>query len=147
MCLPRPRIWLRKRIDLDENFLLSEIVRCVQGGQLFTAGPGNIVRDFVHPADLVQLVMACLGHDHLNDVFDVYSAGPATKFEIIDYFSREHGLRFQVEETFAAANVTGAKDHYYSTNHRAAALGYAPRFTSLAGIADELGRLMRPSSQ
>ena len=45
----------------------------------------------------------------------------------------------------AAANVTGAKDHYYSTNHRAAALGYAPRFTSLAGIADELGRLMHPS--
>lgn len=129
-------------IDLEEKFLLSEIVTCVKNGQLFVTGPGNIVRDFINPQDLVGLIEACMVQNCINDVLDVYSAKPATKFEILEHFALHHGLKYRVEGAYTTFTVTGSKDHYYSTNSKAASIGYAPRFSSIDGIEKEVNYIL-----
>jgi nucleoside-diphosphate-sugar epimerase len=125
-------------IDLKEKFLLSEIVTCLQNGQEFVTGPGNITRDFVHPGDLLGLISKCMEQQHINEVFDVYSAKPVTKFEIIEHFSIYHGLNCRVEDNYSALSATGTKENYYSKNRKAHSIGYKPVFTSLHGIESEV---------
>lgn len=134
--------YFSRYIDLDEKFLLSEIVTCILKGKEFVTGPGNIVRDFINPQDLLGFIKACMAQDGFNDVLDVYSAKPATKFEILEHFALHHGLKYRVEAAYTAFTVTGSKDHYYSTNSKAASIGYVPRFSSIDGIENEITYLL-----
>jgi nucleoside-diphosphate-sugar epimerase len=130
-------------IDLNEKFLLSEIVTCIQKGKEFVTGPENIVRDFVTTQDLLMLIEVCMAQNGINDVLDVYSAKPATKFEILDHFAMHHGLKYRVDAAYAAFTVTGSKDYYNSTNDKAAAIGYIPKFSSIDGIENEVNYLLK----
>lgn len=130
-------------IDLQENFLLSEMVTCIQKKQIFITGTGNIVRDFITPHDLLRLIKTCMVLNRINDVFDVYSSKPATKFEIIEHFSFYHGLNYRVEEEYTPLNVTGHKDNYYSMNTKAVSIAYAPEFSSIDGIENEVESLLK----
>lgn len=124
-------------IDIETKFFLSEVISCAREGKELLTGPGNITRDYVHPRDLMSLVECCINIGKINDVYDVYSLHPATKFEILDYFSRKHNLRYRVKADFKGETVTGSKDNYYSINRRAKGIGYIPRITSLDSIAEE----------
>ncbi|WP_129128412.1 NAD-dependent epimerase/dehydratase family protein [Geomonas oryzae] len=124
-------------IDLDEKFLLSELVSCIKHGREFVTGAHDLVRDFVHPEDLTELVRCLMRQKRINDVLDVYSAGPVGKFEIIAAFTASGALAYRVAEQHAAVTATGVKSNYFSENRRAAAFGYRPRFTSLDCILRE----------
>lgn len=123
-------------IDLKTKYLLSEVISCVKAGKELVTGPVDIVRDYVHPRDLMSMVECCINKKD-NNVYDVYSLQPVTKFEMLDYFVGTYNLRYRIEGEFGGNAITGSKDHYYSTNRRAAGIGYSPRFTSLDAIAEE----------
>lgn len=129
-------------IDLETKFFLSEVVTCLRQKKTFETGPVDISRDYVDPSDLLALVDVCIARRKVNDAFDVYSSAPVRKFEILDHFSREHGLNYTVLEGFSGATLTGIKDNYYSTSRRAATIGYLPRFTSLQAVAREAAVLL-----
>lgn len=124
-------------IDIGSQYLLSEAISRIQDGKVLETGPGNINRDYVHPHDFMSLIEKCITKRSINDVFDVYSKKPVTKFEILDYFTRQYGLRYIVKENANVLNATGIKDNYYSNNKKAEKLCYFPRFTSLDSIIDE----------
>ena len=129
-------------IDLGERFLLSEMVNCMKSGEEFVTGPKDIWRDFVHPEDLAALVRCLMQQERVNDVFDVYSAAPVTKFQLVEHFAAAGILKCRVDGGHAQLNVTGAKSCYYSENRRAEQLGYRPRLTSLQGIAREVEAIL-----
>lgn len=124
-------------IDLNEQYLLTEMVECLKNGVEFVTGPADIRRDYVHPDDLADLIRAVMGRQRINEVFDVYSAAPVGKFEIIEHFTRCAGLRCRIEGEYSPFSATGAKSNYFSDNRRAEMVGYQPRFTSLECIASE----------
>lgn len=129
-------------INLESRFLLTEIIACVREGKEFITGPGNIVRDYVHPKDISLLIDACIAKRTLNDVFDVYSLKPAAKFEILDYFSREYRLEYAVREGVNIFTATGSKNNYYSVNKRAEKIGYIPKLTSMDCIIQETNAIL-----
>ena len=129
-------------IDLGERFLLSEIVSCVKSGAELVTGPLDIWRDFVNPEDLVALIRCLMKQERINDVFDVYSAAPVGKFQIIDHFAGTGSLKYRVEGGYSSLNVTGAKSRYFSENRRAESVGYRPGLTSLQGIEQEVGAIL-----
>jgi nucleoside-diphosphate-sugar epimerase len=124
-------------IDLRNQYFMSEVISCVKYGKGFETGPENITRDFVHPRDLMFLIEKCIAKKTINDVFDVYSLKPATKFEILDYFNRQYGLKYTVKENINISTATGIKNHYYSKNRKAQNIGYYPQFASLESIIQE----------
>lgn len=129
-------------IDLGESYLLSELVSCLKNGEEFVTGPHDLVRDYLHPDDLAALVRCLLQQERINDVFDVYSAAPAGKFEIIEELARMGALKYRVTGDYAQQAATGTKNCYYSLNRRAGSLGYTPTFSSLDCVLQETGAIL-----
>lgn len=124
-------------VDLDSQFFMSKVVSCAQQRKELLTSPHDIVRDYVHPHDLLSLIEECIAQPYLNEVFDVFSLKPTTKFEILEYFKKEYGLKYRVKKEAHALNATGFKNFYYSTNRRAQRVGYTPQFTSFETIVEE----------
>ena len=124
-------------IDLESRFLLTEIISCIRDGKEFITSPDNIIRDYIHPRDIFALIERCIERKIINDVFDAYSLKPVTKFEILDYFNAEYGLKYKVKDDIKISAITGTKDNYYSINRKAKDIGYEPKFTSMDSIMEE----------
>ena len=135
--------YFSRYIDLQERFLLSELIACVQCGQPFVTTPDPLWRDFLHPRDLVALIEACVANRPLNGAYDAYSAGVVSKAELIEFFVRTYGLQHVVDHSWQPVTATGMKERYYSTGRRAAQLGYQPVYSSLEGIRIETDALLR----
>lgn len=130
-------------IDLDTKFLLCEIISCVKTNRNFITDPKNITRDYVHPKDLFSLVKRCMIKKNINDVFDVYSREPVTKFEILNYFKKNYGLKYIIDRNINVASVTGTKSNYYSISRKAEKIGYRPQFTSMECIIQETREILK----
>lgn len=130
--------------DVEAAYLMTDAVRALAAGAELVVTADDVVRDYVSPADLCALLGACIDSAPRNDVFDVYSALPVGKFELLDALARDFGLRYRVESGAGVA-ATGTKPHYYSLSRRASALGYSPSATSLAAVEEELSVLLSAS--
>lgn len=130
-------------IDLKSEFFMSEIVSCVKYGKDFVTTPINMTRDYVYLQDLLSLIEKCIDVHQLNDVFDVYSKEPVTKFEILDYFYKHFRLKYIVIDDINIASVTGSKNEYCSNNRSAQKIGYIPDSTSLDCIIRESAEILK----
>lgn len=134
--------YFSRYIDLNEKFLLSEIVTCLKDKKTFITSPVDIWRDYLHPQDLASLIDCCVIHCPMNAVFDAYSNKEVSKFELLNSFVESYGLEYTVDDTFQPQAVTGTKSYYFPTGRRASAVGYAPQVTSLEGIKLEVSAIL-----
>lgn len=124
-------------IDISEGYFITDIIDSIRNNKVLLTDPNNIVRDYVHPDDLFAMIMKCCEVTMINDAYDVMSARPIEKFELLKYFSRQFGLKYQLNESITIAGPTGAKAIYYSKFDKAHSLGYQPTFTSMDTIIGE----------
>lgn len=127
---------------LDASFFMSDVYRAIAQCTTLEVGPDDIVRDYVAPRDLAALVVAVMDAAPRNDVFDLYSAAPVAKMDVLAAFSARYGLEYHVLGSTSAPSATGLKPNYYSTNRRAASLGYQPSLTSLQTLSEEIDVLL-----
>ena len=129
-------------VDLRAGFLLSEMVRSIKQGAVFTTNRSDLVRDYIAPSDLFRLVRSCLARPGINDVVDAYSAAPVSKSELIKSFSDRYQLVVEFDEQASVSSSNG-RNMYFSRNQRAnKLLGYAPKVTSLKAVLDETDLLV-----
>lgn len=126
-------------MDFSQPFFMSDVVRAVQAGHPLVTQPTDFARDFIHPADILQLLLLCVDN-HRNACFDLYSTAPIKKSEILELFARRYGL--QVQSGGAWTSLTGAKARYYSEDRAAAALGYAPRYSAWQVLEGEMDAIL-----
>lgn len=138
--------YFSRYIDLTDGYFIAEVVNCVLKKKVLATNEVNIVRDYVHPADLFSLVMKCLATDRLNTAFDVTSARPVTKREILEYFSAAYGLKYDLNRPVVWESGTGPKGLYYSRYLKAAEIGYQPKFCSLETIKQEAKWLLEDNN-
>jgi nucleoside-diphosphate-sugar epimerase len=124
-------------IDLNAQYFMSEVISCVKDGKVLVTGEENMIRDYVHPSDLMSLIEKYIVVQPLNDVFDVYSLKPVMKFEILEYFAKQYGLKYSIKDDMQISAATGIKDYYYSDYKKAEQIGYSPQFTSMDSIIEE----------
>lgn len=123
-------------IDRNTQYFMSEVISCVKDSKVLVTGEENMIRDYVHPSDLMSLIEKYIVVQPLNDVFDVYSLKPVTKFEILEYFAKQYGLKYSIEDDMQISAATGIKDYYYSDYKKAEQIGYSPQFTSMDSIIE-----------
>lgn len=124
-------------IDPSAGFLMNDVLRCVRDATPLVTGAGDHVRDYIAPSDLCALVAACLEFERTNDAFDVYSAAPVSKFELLEAFRGRFRLGYTVDDSRTSASATGSKPAYFSLSRKASALGYTPAKTSLEALFEE----------
>ncbi|MCL5072369.1 MAG: NAD-dependent epimerase/dehydratase family protein, partial [Actinobacteria bacterium] len=130
-------------IDLDSKYFITELINCIKTGKKFLTNSNNIVRDYVHPDDLFNLINICINIRKINDVFDVYSQRPITKFEILDYFVKKYNLRYTIDPGLLDMDKEDIKENYYSSFKKAENIGYIPKHTSMDSIADEAAEILK----
>jgi len=129
-------------IDLSSPYLLADMISCVRMGKVFETGNRDIVRDYTHPDDLYQMILACLSKPPINAVFDQYSKAPIGKFELLELFKREFGLEYRVVETPPGPPPRGNKPIYCSENRTAEKIGFMPKYTSAETVLSETRLLL-----
>ena len=128
--------------DIDARFLITDILRSIRDKIVLKTSADYIVRDFIHPSDLYQLVITILNAPATNAVVDAYSKAPIDKATLLVAMQEMFGLRYEIVQTGVDVNATGGgKQYYYSLNSRAEGLGYLPTLTSLNGLFIEIERL------
>lgn len=127
------------RQALDARFFLSDILRALQSGAVLEVAPDDMVRDYLAPADFLQLIDRILRSAPCNDVVDCYTLAPIGKFDLLAALGDSFGLQYTVVGDQAKVNATGPKANYYSRNRKAERLfGYVPGDSSLSGLLSEI---------
>lgn len=124
-------------IDLTDNYFIAEVLNCILNKKVLVTDNVNIIRDYVHPEDLFSIIRKCMDAGKINEAFDVTSAKPVEKREILDYFSLEHGLKYKMSRSLGHVSATGSKNIYCSNYNNAASIGYKPAFSSMDTIKQE----------
>lgn len=124
-------------IDLADGYFIAEALNCVLNKKTFITNEINFTRDYVGPEDLFLMIKKCLSAGKINTAFDVMSAKPVEKKEILDYFSAAYGLKYKIVPDLNQTSATGSKNVYYSKYFNAASVGYKPAFGSLETIKKE----------
>lgn len=130
-------------IDLTDGYFITEIMDCILNRKVFMTNDVNIVRDYVHPEDLFSAVGKCMDLGNINTAFDITSAKPAGKTEILDYFSSEYGLKYEINRSLNHVSATGSKNIYCSNYNNAACIGYKPVFSSMDVIKQEAKYILK----
>ena len=121
-------------IDFQRPYLFTDIINAVKNKQVLLTDDVNIVRDYIHPQDLVNIIKLLIQADYkLNQSYDVYSKAPISKNELLHYFKNNYALQVQLTEKIKLS-PTGLKLNYYSEYNGLAAAGYVPNFSSLESI-------------
>lgn len=122
-------------IELDRPYLLTEVINSIITDKTFITSNINIVRDYIHPSDLAELVKRCMEQKKMNTAFDIYSKEPISKFDMLDYFKSSYNFVYSIKQNSNIISVTGSKDNYFSDNKRLSLIGFEPRHTSLECIS------------
>lgn len=133
-------------IDLTDSYFITEVINCILNNKVLLTDKVNIVRDYVHPQDLFSIIRKCIAAGKINTAFDVSSAKPVEKREILDYFSSVYGLKYKISQSLAHVSPTGSKDIYCSKDNSAAKIGYKPAFSSMDTIEQESRYILNVSS-
>jgi nucleoside-diphosphate-sugar epimerase len=129
-------------IDLSEGYFITEIMDAILNGKVLLTDGLNMVRDYLHPEDLFSMVCRCIQRRRINTAFDVVSAKPCDKWEILESFSRKYGLRFEIVTDLGYTSATGRKNVYCSNYQAAFQFGYVPKHTSISTLLDEADRIL-----
>jgi len=124
--------------NIEARFLITDILRAIRDKKRLEVSPDQIMRDFLHPKDLFQLIKSVLIKSVGNAAFDCYSKSPVNKFELLDAMKKQFGLDYFISGIDRAViNATGKKANYYSKNYGAKRIGYEPIYSSLGGVMVE----------
>jgi nucleoside-diphosphate-sugar epimerase len=123
--------------DLTDKYFITDIINSVLSGNEFITGENDIIRDYIHPEDLFSLIQCCMKKKTINSAFDVVSAKPVSKWEIIDFFKKEYGLTCTTKSDFSFYGATGSKNIYCSNSTKAATIGYTPKYTAMQSVQME----------
>ncbi|MFA5410447.1 MAG: NAD-dependent epimerase/dehydratase family protein [Candidatus Omnitrophota bacterium] len=124
-------------IDLNAGYFLTEALKSIKEGKKLLIDPCDFIRDYLNPQDLFSLVSLIIKKKPFNGALDAYSAKPVTKFKLLDFFAREYGLEYIIDNKNRFNCPTGKKDIYCSLSRKAAGLGYKPEFSSLDTVKTE----------
>lgn len=122
---------------MTDDYFITEILNCILNQKLLETNAVNIVRDYIHPEDLFSIIRKCMDAGKINEAFDVTSAKPVEKREILDYFLIEYGLKYEISRSLSHVSAAGSKNIYYSNYNNAASIGYKPAFSSIDTIKEE----------
>ncbi|RCX19009.1 nucleoside-diphosphate-sugar epimerase [Fontibacillus phaseoli] len=129
-------------IDRNSSFFLNDVTNSILNNKPLITSRQNMIRDYIHPSDLMLLIECCIDKHSINTSYDAYSLNPVTKVEIIEQCIMEHKLQVQYQnDAGQSQSVTGSKSNYYSVNKSAAEIGYCPSYSSMKCVLEVINQL------
>ncbi|MFA6129523.1 MAG: NAD-dependent epimerase/dehydratase family protein [Candidatus Omnitrophota bacterium] len=124
-------------IEMDSGYFLTELIKSLKKKKAFITNSCDFTRDFIASSDLFNLICLIIKARPFNGVFDAYSSKPVSKFKLLDYFVKNHSLKYIINQKLKLVCPTGIKIRYCPDSRKAERLGYKPRFSSMEAVAME----------
>jgi len=129
--------YFNKFCNINETYLVNEMVNSIKNNVVFETNSQNIWRDYMHPDDLYGVIEKCILTEKINKAFDMVSRSPVSKFEMLDFFSERYGLDYMIfEDLFLESAGTGHKGYYFSVKDDLSFVGYDVKYGSLDALKD-----------
>lgn len=129
-------------IDLNSRFLITDIINCIKSKSIFSTNSNNIIRDYLHPLDLYNIVVYLFKNKVKNSAFDLYSKQFIYKFELLKFLEKKFSLKHTIRDEINFLSPTGEKVNYYSNFHSLEKFGFFPAYTSQQCLEDEIEYLL-----
>lgn len=126
-------------VDIDANYLTTEMIKAVISKEDFITNSNDIARDYISSGDLFQIITKIIMYkETINDYFDTYSKRFVRKSELLNLFNKKYGLKIKYTDSAKVVTVTGTKSEYYSLNRKLErVLGFVPTKSSEECIEHE----------
>jgi nucleoside-diphosphate-sugar epimerase len=129
--------------DIEDRFLVNDILRSIRDNKVFQTLKENIFRDYVGPKEFSHIIQKVLQAPNQNAVIDCFSLEPVDKISLLINMQSEFGLKYELVEQPTGIVATGHKLHYYSNSRKASDLfGYIPEATSLDIVLQQSRHLL-----
>lgn len=135
--------YVSDQLDLNDDFLVAQMLRALCADLPFTTSARDFVRDYVGPDDLAGLIGRLIAADVPNGAYDLCSAAPTTKLAMLEALARDTGLRYRLE---GVPEPCSRPPRSISRHRGAAALGHNPARTSLQNVLCSARALKQRSS-
>ena len=122
-------------IDTSSRFLIADALRAISTNQTMQTDEKNIMRDYIGPQDLHQLINKLASQNFLNTAVDCFTKDPTDKFSILELMKSKFGLKYKIKKSKSGLEAYGSRDNYYSQNYVATTFGYKPAYSSLENIS------------
>ena len=123
-----------RHIDLESHYFMSQLLKANQERRVFLTSTSDLVKDYSHPSDLLELSLFLDKSEKMNQAFDLTSAAPVKKTKILEFFVAKYHLEVKYEQM----SFSGTKLNYYSQSDELTKLGFKPFGTSLHCIEQEM---------
>jgi nucleoside-diphosphate-sugar epimerase len=129
--------------DIEARFLIADILRSIRDQQVMQTSQENIVRDYVGPQEITQIIRRVLLAPPSNAAIDCFTIAPVQKIAMLERMRSEFGLRYELVEHRTGVVATGSKLNYYSKSRKATDLfGYTPDRNSLDVVLEQCRSLL-----
>jgi nucleoside-diphosphate-sugar epimerase len=129
--------YFSRYITLSDGYFITDVIEAVLENKLLITDNSNIIRDYLHPDDLFDVIQKCIKAGKINQAIDIKSSEPVSKEQILNYFSQNYGLKYKSIDSRENASATGAKSNYYSVCNTSSLIGYIPNYSSMDTIKHE----------
>jgi nucleoside-diphosphate-sugar epimerase len=124
--------------NITSGFLITDIVHSIKKRKTLKVSSKNIVRDYIGPSEIYQIISLVLKFKKSNKAIDCYTKLPIDKITLLKEVSSRFKLKYELIDSNVGINATGLKSNYFSKNNSAELYGYKPSRTSLEVVLSEV---------
>lgn len=129
-------------IDIERDYFMSAVLKSLLHNEVLQTSPSDMCRDYIDPDDLINLIKCIMKEKNINTALDAYSKKEVLKFEILECFKVEFGLKYQISSSDFHTKH-GKNDIYFSKFHLAQKFGYIPKYTALESLVKEVRQALK----
>jgi nucleoside-diphosphate-sugar epimerase len=96
----------------NDNYFINEIINCILKNKEFNTTTDNIIRDFIHPVDFMNIIKECIQMQN-NCFFEIGTKDNISKNEILNYFQQNYNLKINYTNEINYNTLSGSKLQYY----------------------------------
>lgn len=127
-------------IDIDAGYFMSDILKSLIKKEIFLTNHVDMVRDYIAPIDLYNLIMNLFENKKVNDCFDAYSLESISKMKVLNVFQDQFGLKYDFGQSRMSPN--GEKNQYVSKSNKINQIGFNPTKKSIDVLIEETKKFL-----
>jgi nucleoside-diphosphate-sugar epimerase len=104
-------------INLQDEFLIADITNAIKLNKKFITDKNEIIRDYIHPEDLFEIIQKCIKKEKINMALDISSKKPISKFSLLQHLAKKYELNYRISNKIKTS-PTGLKSKYYSKSKK-----------------------------
>ncbi len=122
---------------IDAGYFITDLAAAVKNKTILQTRPEDMIRDYIHPRDLWNLIQCCATRPEINLTIDAASAAPVSKLDLLKECEKEFGLQY-IAGYSGKTSPNATVSVYVPNPEPAARLGFRAQHSSMAYLKEEL---------